>query len=218
LLHNLAFLLLPDSVALPGAPADFAYVHVRISFFLMLLAIAFYFSTAPAALDRSLVIAGCSLFLLFSYLDERDLNTLESAYSKALDGLPPRARVLGSTTDMSSAISVTDHIVDRACINRCFSYANYEPVMGHFRLRATGKNPIQMSSYADAYGVQYTHYVVSQADLPLYEVRPCGAPQWRFCAVLLALGSEVRPAAISRMPVRQVLASSLSEAPRMLSR
>ena len=39
------------------------------------------------------------------------------------------------------------HMIDRACIGYCFSYGNYEPSSGVFRVRAAPGNPYMLSDY-----------------------------------------------------------------------
>jgi len=38
---------------------------------------------------------------------------------------------------MTGAVQFIAHSVDRACIGHCFSYSNYEPSSGQFRVRAS---------------------------------------------------------------------------------
>jgi hypothetical protein len=61
-------------------------------------------------------------------------------------------------------------MMDRSCIGRCYSYANYEPSTAQFRVRVNGENPFVAATYADSYAMQTGKYVVKQQDLPLYQI------------------------------------------------
>jgi hypothetical protein len=85
-------------------------------------------------------------------------------------------------------------IIDRACIGRCFSYANYEPATHQFRVRAApGNKIVQWDAAADS-ALLKGHYVVKQADLPLYQIYRCGDASTDLCIRSLAAG-EVNGAA-----------------------
>ena len=58
-------------------------------------------------------------------------------------------------------------MIDRACIGRCFSYANYEPSTAQFRLRATPGNPYVAASYRDSWEMQAGKHVRRASEPPL---------------------------------------------------
>jgi hypothetical protein len=85
-------------------------------------------------------------------------------------------------------------IIDRACIGRCFSYANYEPATHQFRVRAApGNKIVEWDAEADS-ALLNGYYVVKQADLPLYQIYRCGEASTDLCIRSLAAG-EVNGAA-----------------------
>ena len=61
-------------------------------------------------------------------------------------------------------------MIDRVCIGRCFSYANYEPSTPQFRVRAFSGNPIVVTDYGDSWKMQNGVYVVKETDPPLLQV------------------------------------------------
>jgi len=61
-------------------------------------------------------------------------------------------------------------VIDRACIGHCYSYANYEPSIAQFRIRATAENPYVAYTYEDSWLMHVGAYVVKDRDLPLYQV------------------------------------------------
>jgi hypothetical protein len=84
-------------------------------------------------------------------------------------------------------ITATAHMIDRACIGHCFSYANYEPGTAQFRVRALAGNPIVVSTYQDSWDIQTGVYHVKDRDLPLYQIQRCGESQ-SFCVRQLKSG------------------------------
>jgi hypothetical protein len=85
-------------------------------------------------------------------------------------------------------------VIDRVCVGRCYSYANYEPSTAQFRIRAEVENPYVAHTYRDSWLMQVGAYVVKDFDLPLYQVDldaggrmvlkslragvPCGSTTW----------------------------------------
>jgi hypothetical protein len=111
--------------------------------------------------------------------------------------LPPGQRVLGGADDPTLRINAMTHMIDRVCIGRCYSYADYEPSTWQFRVRAVAPNPYVASDYADSFAMQTGRYIVKPTDLPLYEVTldeqgnqilvslPAGAPNGsKLCKIL----------------------------------
>jgi hypothetical protein len=84
------------------------------------------------------------------------------------------------------------HEVDRVCLGRCFSYANYEPSAGLFRVRAERENGIVTANFRDSWAMQAGGYVVKPRDLPLYRIDLCGAGTGDLCAAPVAAGETLR--------------------------
>ena len=62
------------------------------------------------------------------------------------------------------------HMIDRACVGRCYSYANYEPSTAVFRIRAVKPNPYVIADYGDSFRMQNVEYVCKESELPLYAI------------------------------------------------
>src|SRR5207302_296976 len=67
-------------------------------------------------------------------------------------------------------VSAITHMIDRACIGRCFSYGNYEPSSAAFRVRSTGRNEFVIANYLDSWDMRNGKYVVQDRDPPLWQV------------------------------------------------
>ena len=72
--------------------------------------------------------------------------------------------------DPNLRVNAITHMIDRICVGRCYSFANYEPSTAQFRVRAVAENPMVVRTYADSWALQTGAYVVKPADVPLYAV------------------------------------------------
>ena len=110
-------------------------------------------------------------FFLFLLHDERAFNAFEDRIGQVVATLPPGQRVLlGLDDDSLTRVNALTHMIDRECIGRCYSYANYEPSTWQFRVRAIAPNPYVASDYRDSFMMQNGQYKVKPSDLPLYQV------------------------------------------------
>jgi hypothetical protein len=117
----------------------------------------------------------CALFFFtFLYTDTLDLNRMESSAEQIVSGLPFGTRVIATVwAPPDSRVSFIGHIVDRACIGHCFSFANYEPSSGQFRIRAHPGSPVVSASDDDTEDMQAGEYEVQDEDLPVMEIFQC---------------------------------------------
>ena len=117
----------------------------------------------------------CALvFFTFLYQDTLVLVHMETTAERLVNGLPFGTRVLSTIwAPPGSRVSFVAHFVDRACIQRCFSYANYEPSSGQFRIRVRQGSPVVSASDDDAEDMQAGEYEVQDEDLPIVEIYQC---------------------------------------------
>jgi hypothetical protein len=114
------------------------------------------------------------VFFSFFYQDTAKLNRMESEVERLVDPLPFGTRVLSTIwAPLDSRISFISHFVDRACIGHCFSYANYEPSSGQFRIRVRPGSPVAVASDDDSEDMQAGGYEVQDEDLPMMEIYQC---------------------------------------------
>ncbi|MGC1910846.1 MAG: hypothetical protein WA660_03335, partial [Candidatus Acidiferrales bacterium] len=59
------------------------------------------------------------------------------------------------------------------CLGHCFSYANYEPSSGQFRIRVRPGSPVASASDDDSEDMQAGEYEVQEGDLPAMEIYQC---------------------------------------------
>ncbi len=135
----------------------------------------------------------CALvFFSFLYQDAAKLNRMESEVERLVAPLPFGTRVLSTIwAPLDSRISFISHFLDRACICHCFSYANYEPSSGQFRIRARSGSPVAVASDDDSEDMQAGEYEVQEEDLPMMEIYQCDEKDLtKLCMRTLAAGEK----------------------------
>ena len=114
------------------------------------------------------------VFFFFLYQDTARINSMETRAEQLVSELPFGTRVMATIHPPAGTpiYSMID-IVDRACIERCFSFGNYEPPSRQFRVRASPGNGIVTTSFQDSADIEAGTYVVKSQDLPAYQVYQC---------------------------------------------
>jgi hypothetical protein len=161
--------VLPTAVAVPGFQQGLTFIAERMS-----LALGVCYCAAVARTRLFTVPAVLAMLLMLGYFgllyrDDRVLNGYEDRIAQAVATLHGQRVVTGFNGDGLRTDPFL-HMVDRACLGLCYSYANYEPSTWQFRVRATGPNPIVASNYSDSFRLQTGRYVVKPSDLPLYRL------------------------------------------------
>jgi hypothetical protein len=162
-------LVLPTWVWLPAYGHALVFVSERMSLAMAVLVAAAAATITPRRWHRWLTAALAAVFFVFLYVDERALNGLEDQMRDAVAQLPPMARVV-SNVDADLRVNAVTHMIDRVCIGRCYSYANYEPSSAAFRIRVTGPTAIVAPTDMDSSRIENGGYAVKQRDLPLYRI------------------------------------------------
>jgi hypothetical protein len=162
--------VLPNAVLLPGYQHALSYIAERMSLGVGISVCALLGTARSSLWHRSGLAAVAAAFFCFLYADERALNRFENELESVVAALPPGQKVINGITDTTSRGNALAHVIDRACVGRCYSYANYEPSTAQFRVRATGPNPYVTHRYGDSYAMQTGTYRLREADLPLLQV------------------------------------------------
>ena len=160
--------LLPTWVYLPGYQHALSFIAERMSLAVGVLAVAAVATVGFRRWHSWVAAAAAAAFFLFLYADERALNRFEDQTRNVVAQLPSMARVV-SNADADVRINALTHIIDRVCIERCYSFANYEPGTGQFRIRITGPTTIVAPVHGSS-RIQNGEYVVEARDLPLYRI------------------------------------------------
>jgi hypothetical protein len=162
--------LLPDVISVPGYRHNLVYIAERMSLGVAVCICALLASAQTRALQQWAMAAVGVVFFGFLFHDESALNAFEGRMRQMAMSLPAGQRVLSGADDPSLRINAMAHMIDRACIGHCYSYANYEPSTWQFRVRAVAPNPYVASDYRDSFELQMGRYMVKPQDLPLYEI------------------------------------------------
>jgi len=116
------------------------------------------------------------IFFSFLYQDTGWLNRLEANAESLTANLPPGTRVIVTARGPEgSRIPFIAHSIERACIGHCFSYANYEPASGEFRIRVQKGSPVATDSTDIAEDMASGEYEVDDTDLPLKQIYQCNS-------------------------------------------
>jgi len=196
-----AVFILPTTILIPGFRHSLVYIAERMSLGVGICFCALLAGARPRRFERGALVALAILFFAFLFHDERALNSFEDRMQDTVAALPPGQRVISAIDDPTLRVNALAHVIDRVCVGRCYSYANYEPSTAQFRIRADVKNPYVAYSYQDSWLMQVGAYVVKDGDLPLYQVDldaggrmvmknlragvPCGSTTWSVLGDLL---------------------------------
>jgi hypothetical protein len=122
-----------------------------------------------------------ALFFLFLFQDTARVDHMETQVEHYVRILPPGQRILAVIWPLYGSRILIHHIVDRSCIEHCFSYGNYEPGSGQFRVRAMPGNGIVMADARQVDDLQSGVYEVQAVDLPAFEIYQCNAKLTDLC-------------------------------------
>lgn len=188
-LTSLGILLAPSALFVPGYNSGLTYIAERMS---LAAAAMVCVILGAARLPRWIGLGPVVLAAIyFGYLweDVSRLNALEDRIEAAVMRLPPRQRVISVFCGSESRVWWSEiHLVDRVCLGRCYSYANYEPSTGQFRVRALPTSAAVLPDAAAVVQVVGGNYRVRERDVPLFLVHPCGTSGSGFCVHELAVG------------------------------
>ena len=170
IIASAAVFLLPTAILLPGYNHPLRYVSERMSLLVAVGGCAMLGEIVPGKREKTALAVLMGLFFSFLYMDTRALNHVERLMEHSVAQMPAGARVISALCDQHRDINLVGHALDRVCIGRCFSYGNYEPATGQFRVRARGPNAFVVSEDRDAGALGEGSYVVRPGDPPLYQI------------------------------------------------
>jgi hypothetical protein len=133
-----------------------------------------------------------TVFFVFLYQDTGKVAQIEACAEAVIAKLPIGTRVVPVVNAPADwRIQFIAHSVERACIGRCFSYSNYEPSSGQFRVRANPGSLIVTDSSEKSEDLASGDYAVQPGDLPLVSIYQCDDADWmKLCAAPLKAGQK----------------------------
>ena len=186
----LSVVWLPDGILFHGHPTALALLTERLT---SVSAVLLCCMVGAVWLRRWHWLAGGTLaavFFTFLYQDTAKLNRMEAQAEQLVRSLPPNQRVLATIKPLPGSRVLNQHMIDRACIGYCFSYGNYEPTSGMFRVQALAGNPYAMTDFDAVGDMEDGVYELKAEDLPAYQVYQCSADRTRLCIRPLEEGEE----------------------------
>ena len=131
-----------------------------------------------------------AVFFFFLQSDTAAISSMEDQLDTLLLRLAPGQRVVAAIEIFPSSNVGSEGVIDRACIAHCFSYANYEPLVSQFRVRANIGNRFVLTSHKTTVDGQFENYTVQANDLPLFEVKECNLGGAQLCIRQLTAGDR----------------------------
>jgi len=190
-LHIVALILMPSAIQFPQFQHVLAYIPQRIS---LLAALIFIMMVGGARYRRGITRLTALIAMTFFaclYLDGLSFNRVESELDGLVSKLPPGQRVVAALSDSGARLNALLHVVDRACIGRCFSYANYEPATGQFRIRINGPNTVVAPNMKVVQELEEGQHIVTPEEDPLYSVCPVPNDSNRFYLRAVHAGEHI---------------------------
>jgi len=185
---EIAVFLLPDGVRVPNQPAALALITERLTSISAVLICCVLGALLPRKWHLVALAGIAAVFFVFLYQDTALINRMEAEVATLLKTLPPDQRVLATILKPDESRVLVQHIVDRECIGRCFSYGNYEPASGVFRVRALPGNRYAMTDFEDVASMEGGEYKMLPEDLPAYQIYQCDEDWTELCIRPLAAG------------------------------
>ena len=132
------------------------------------------------------------VFFTFLYQDTATLNRMEVQIESLIESSVPIGGRVSATiwAPPDSRLPYIVHMVDRACVRKCFSFQNYEPPSREFRVRvAEGGSPLNTDHSDASQQMEVGEYVVQPGDLPMAQIYQCDQNDLtRLCLRQLAAG------------------------------
>ena len=184
--------MIPELIYLPQYAAPVAFAVARLTSVTAVLALCILGSVEPRRWHLAGLAVCAVIFFALLYGDTGSLNKMEDQVEQMTKTLPSGRRVIETIiAPRDSRIPFINHIVDRACIGRCFAYANYEPASGQFRIRVQPGSPLVTESVDSSQAMEDGKYVVRPKDLPMTQIDQCGGSDLtRLCMHDLAAGEK----------------------------
>lgn len=191
--------LVPFAVWLPGYRQALTLLPERMSLAagIALCAVLARYRAGPV--ERAALWAVALSFFSLLYFDHRALNAVEDRIEAAVDRIPPGERVISALCLSGSRIDALEHMIDRACLGRCYSFGNYEPQSWAFRVRTRGPNRFAVVGVDTMIRMRAGEHVVQDWEAPLLELYACEEGR-EVCVRRLEAGDRTSSTCLEAMP------------------
>lgn len=189
-LAEIGVFLLPDGIHFPQFTAALALIIPRLTLLSAILLCCVLGVMRPRLWHLAACAALAAIFFSLLYQDTRAIDRMETQTEHLIQTIPRGSRVLATILRPPRSRVLFQHIVDRACIGRCFSYGNYEASSGAFRVRVTSPNPYVMFENRATAEMEEGDYTLAPNDLPAYQIFQCSADGTQLCIRPLEEGED----------------------------
>jgi hypothetical protein len=180
--------LFPDAIWLPGYAEPVSSISSRFTLAVGVLGCCALANLRPRLVFASLTTIIAICYFSFLYRDTGKIYAMEHQAEALTAQIPKEGRVIATIFPFRGSHVFIHHVVDRACIGRCFVIDNYEPASGQFRLRANPGNRVAASNSDDTNAMMLGDYVVTSEALPLWQIFQCGPWEIDLCLRPLKAG------------------------------
>jgi hypothetical protein len=184
----LTVLLLPGGFVLPQYAAPAGFLPERLSTICAIMACCLLAVMKPRKWHLAGFATVAAVFFFYVYTDTAKINRMEVQAGRYQRVIPAGRRIVATIWPFVGSRVFMHHIVDRACIGQCFSYGNYEPASGAFRVRANPGNPYVTASVEASLAMERGEYVVQPQDLPMFQIYQCNLNMTELCMRELPAG------------------------------
>ncbi|HTZ73521.1 MAG TPA: hypothetical protein VMB47_06350 [Candidatus Aquilonibacter sp.] len=190
LIIEFAVQMLPSGVTISPQLAAVAILTERLTSVAAILALCLLGAMLPSRWHLVITGAIAAVFFVYVYQDTGVINRMEVQAEQLVRTLPKDSRVMATIFPLPHSRVLIQHMIDRACIGYCFSYGNYEPGTGLFRVRGDRDGAYNLGDYALAVEMEEGRYMVQPEDLPVYQVYQCTKSGTALCVAPLHADEE----------------------------
>jgi hypothetical protein len=166
--------MLPDDLKIPLFAAGIGAMAIRLTTVSAVMGLAVMALIQPRKWHTAGFAAIALVSFAFLYQDTGVLNRMEEEAGRLVSTLPRGQRVLGTIWPAEdSRLPHIVHLVDRACIGKCYVFQNYEPASGQFRVRVRAGSPAAADNSETAEKMEAGEYIVQEKDLPIWQINQC---------------------------------------------
>jgi len=166
--------MLPDDLKIPLFAAGIGAMAIRLTTVSAVMGLAVLALMQPRKWHTAGFAAMALVSFVFLYQDTEVLSRMEQEAGRLVSTLPRGQRVLATIWPAEdSRLPHIVHLVDRACVGKCFVFQNYEPASGQFRVRVRAGSPVAIDNSDTAEKMEAGEYIVEEKDLPISEINQC---------------------------------------------
>ena len=169
-----AAVLLPEDLRPEPGGSWIGGLATRLTLICTIFAVCLLASLQPKMFHLLGFAVCAAVFFFLIHRDTGFLDRLEKNAEAITSQLPYGTRVASTVFSPPDFRTAYEHLVDRACIQHCFLYSNYEPSTLKFRVRVGKEGSRIVASVVDeAEDLQFGNYDVEDGDLPLKQIYQC---------------------------------------------